>query len=180
MRFLLLALISVLLSACGGDRTASPDPAGEPLLPMPQVGEPDDKALKRTIKTYLAEIGAPPSSSYDYSRVDLNNDGRREALVLFRRPYGYWCEDYGCRMLVLEAHDMHFTLAGDIHSIRGPLHVARSKTGDWRDLVVLVDGREDKPKHVALQYDGKRYPNDPATLPAHEWAFHDGGMKLFQ
>lgn len=147
---------------------------------MPEeFSEPDDEALKRTIKTFLAEMGAPPSSRYDYSRVDLNDDKRREALVLFRSPYGYWCHDYGCRMLVLEAHNLHFTLAGDIHSVRGPIHVARTRTDGWKDLVLLVDGREEDPKHVSARYDGNQYPQNPEELPSINWALHDGGLRLF-
>ena len=40
---------------------------------------------------------------YDFRRVDLNGDGKRDALVLFTNPYGYWCGDNGCSMLVMKA-----------------------------------------------------------------------------
>ena len=171
--FLATMLSASLFSGCSGTPN---DNAGSGLTPMPQGPvDPDNSAMVKAIQQFVAQQGAPAATSYNFSRIDLNGDGRREALVILKTPYGYWCGDYGCTMLVLKAHDEHFTLAGSIRPVRGPLYISDTQTRGWQDLIIRVSGRQDRAKDVLLRFDGRAYPNDPPALPAHDpFAFYRG------
>lgn len=163
--FVSLALI-LTLSACGGTK----EMAQAPLLPMPESAvphDPDNDQLMGAIAAYVKLQGGPANSRYEYTRIDLNNDGRREGLVMMKTPATFWCGIYGCRMAVFEAHNDGFSLLSDISPVRGPMTVSDERTNGWRDLVVLVDGRTgwDR-KEVALHFDGQSYPAQPAFQPA--------------
>jgi hypothetical protein len=158
---LLLGLIC--LSACSGPDT--PSPRAE-LTPMPSAPvDPIDAVLKASIEHFLRDTGAPASSLYSFTRDDLNGDQRRDALVLFENPYGYWCGLYGCTMLVMQATDSDFNLINSVEPVRGPLLISDTKTNGWNDIIIRVSGRWDETKDVALQYNGAAYPPHPSELP---------------
>lgn len=152
-----------LLSACGPQTRPPP---GEVLLPLPpQVIDPDDRLARETVRDMLQTTGAPVASTYSLHRHDLNDDGRREALVLFKTPYGYWCDRHGCTMLVLKAANEGFTLIGDVQPVREPVFISALKNNGWKNLVIRVSGRWEQSKDVALLFDGERYPENPGALP---------------
>ncbi len=158
----ILALLTLVACAGGGHRdegVLTPLPAG--------IEEPDDAALKTAVDAFLASGGAPPSSLYDMARIDLNGDRRREALVLFKNPWGYWCDRHGCTMLVFAAGRKEFTLVNSIQPVRGPVWVAATKTKGWRDLVIHISGRWSETKDVLMNFDGRKYPSTPELLPPH-------------
>jgi hypothetical protein len=155
------------LSACGTGRDKTPE---APLLPMPVSSvphDPDNDRLMTAIAAYVQMQNGPANSRYEFTRIDLDNDGRREGLVMMKTPSGFWCGIYGCRMAVFQAHDEGFSLLSDMAPVRGPVTVSDNRTNGWRDLVVLVDGRTgwDR-KEVALHFDGRTYPAQPAFQPA--------------
>ncbi len=161
---LVVILTSVLLlTACGTccHREAALTPA-----PIPST-DPDDATMRVAVNDFLAETGAPVSSMYEYKRVDLDKDGRRDALVLFKNPYGFWCDQHGCTMLVMKAGDDKFTLVNAIQPVRAPLYVSETGTNGWKSLIIRVTGRWDESKDVAMMFDGTQYPDNPAALPAY-------------
>ncbi len=181
-------MISLALGACGtaddGKELATITPAAGPLLPLPgalAVHDPDDGMFMDSVATWLTQIGAAPNSQYEFTRVDLDNDGRREGLILLQSPHQQWCMEYGCTMYIFRAHDEGFSYLSEISPVRGPLIVTDRQTNGWRDIVAYVSGRESgRAKNVALQFDGRQYPAQPASLP--ETAlnmFEDKGVKIF-
>lgn len=168
-------ILTFSLSACGtsddGHRLSAIDPAaGGPLLPLPNaapVHDPDDGIFMDSVSTWLNRIGAPANSQYEFTRVDLDSDGRREGLILLQSPHQKWCMEYGCTMYIFRAHDEGFSYLSEISPVRGPLIVTDRQTNGWRDIVAYVSGRESwQAKNVALQFDGRSYPSQPETLPA--------------
>lgn len=153
------------LGACAGvfgDGRESVDLSG-----LPPV-DPSDKILKASVEGFLKETGAPVASGYDFNRIDLDSDGRRDALVLFKTPYGYWCDMHGCTMLVMKAGNDEFDLVNAIQPVREPLYISNMQSNGWKHLVARVSGRwDDGAKDVAMAYDGRQYPNNPAALPAY-------------
>jgi len=174
MRFVFLLLMVIGLSACA----FSADKAGR--IPVDTTPlDPSDAALKQNIQSFLKEQGAPLHSTYNFARVDLNDDGRRDAIVLLQLPYGYWCDMNGCTALVWEAHDTDFTLINAIQPLREPVYVSQKKTHGWRNIITRVSGRWDKAKDVALPFNGTCYPENPATVPPYQDAFRDEALRIF-
>lgn len=121
--------------------------------------------MHEMVNTFLVEMGAPVASTYEFNRIDLDKDGLRDALVLLKSPYGYWCGMHGCALLVLQAENDNFQLVNAVQPIRTPLYISSQETNGWKDLVVRVSGRWDTAKDVALKFNGTQYPADPSTLP---------------
>lgn len=139
------------------------------LTPMPPApSEPSDEALKQAVAAYVAGVGAPAASSFSYVRYDLNHDGFRDALVLMKSPYGYWCGgDNGCVLLIFRAEDSQLHFVNKVQPIRPPVYIAETSTNGWKDLIGRVSGRAEKAKDVIIRYNGVGYPIDPSTLRPH-------------
>jgi hypothetical protein len=179
MRFFTLILSLFLcvsiLPACSSSRCCQEDA----LLPMETPKDPDDIHMRQAVAAFLQESGAPVSSVYDFKRIDLDGDKRRDALVLFKQPYGYWCGMHGCTMLVLRAQNEDFNLVSSIVPIREPLYVASTKTNGWRDIIAHVSGRWSETKDVAIQYNGSSYPVNPDNLPAYLRVASNDPVRIF-
>ena len=187
----LILLSTGLLAACGSPENddsrklslLSPA-AGGPLLPLPDeipVRDPDDSMFMDTLVTWLKDQGAPANSQYEFTRADLDGDGRREGLVLLESPHQEWCMDYGCTLFIFRGHDEGFSYLSEISPIRGPLVIAEAKTNGWRDIIAYVSGRSmTDAKNVSLKFDGRTYPEQPATQPAIAMTVADtDGIKIF-
>ncbi len=146
----------------------------------PPIIDPSDAVLKRDVKAFLTRAQAPAASRYKVVRFDLNKDGRRDALVLFETPYGYWCGKDGCSMLVMKAANDSFSVVNSIEPIREPLYISEEETNGWKDLVVRVSGRWTSAKDVAMQYDGHKYPTNPDTLPPYERFAMNDYIRVFR
>lgn len=94
--------------------------------------------------------------------VDLNGDGRDDALVYMDGPE--WCGSGGCTLLAFEAMDEidavemgAYRPAAEISLVHGPVLVAKGRNG-WSDLIVESDRGELR----VLRFDGETYPLSPA------------------
>ena len=158
--------------------------AGGPLLPLPDqvpVYDPDDGMFMDTLVTWLQDQGAPAHSQYEFTRADLDDDGRREGLVLLQSPHQEWCMEYGCTMYIFRAHDKGFSYLSEISPIRGPLTITEGMTNGWRDIITTVSGRSiADAKNVALKFDGQTYPAQPENQPTVIMTAADtDGIKIF-
>ncbi|HEU4837966.1 MAG TPA: hypothetical protein VFS88_00975 [Micavibrio sp.] len=160
---LILAVFAALalpsLAACGGVEKedlayTAPDMFRTPV-------DPSDAELKHAVDQFLAERKGPPNSQYEYTRADLNNDGLREAVVIFNLPHSYWCGWSGCTMAVFQAGDNSFQMVSETTRIRGPIQIADTATDGWRDIGVRLSGTNNYDKNVLLQYNGAGYPENP-------------------
>ncbi len=179
--FLCLCVCTALifLSGCAAH---SDSPSGGPLTPLPGdlAQDPEDHVLDAAIRDYLVATGGPLFTRYDFTRVDLDNDGRREGLVMMKGPHHYWCDANGCSLLVFRAADDHFTVASEIFPVRGPLYVGDTMSKGWHDLIVRVSGQSYAPaKNVALQFDGTQYPRNPFFEPETQISLANHGARLF-
>jgi hypothetical protein len=156
----------------------------EPLTPLPQLSyfnDPDNEQFMDAVNEYIKAEKAPENTRYEFTRIDLDNDGRREGIVMMKTPHQYWCNFDGCKMVVFKAHNDQFELISEISPVRGPLVVSNHKTNGWNDLIVSVSGRMNASiKEVALKYDGSSYPLQPAFQPAVKYAYNSsGGVRIF-
>lgn len=160
---LLLAAIAVLalpsLAACGstgGEELATTGPEM-----FPEQVDPNDARLVSAIQNYLDEVKGPKNSQYEYVRADLNGDGLREGLVMFKLPHSYWCGWSGCTMAVFQAGDDNFALLSQTARIRGPIIVGETRTNGWEDIGVRLSGMNQADRNVLLKFDGEKYPSSP-------------------
>ena len=181
-RFLFLALF--LIAGCAGH---SQERSAGTLLPMPtkkSVIDPDNAVFLSAIAEYLKTKNAPVNSRYEYTRIDLDHDGRREGLLLMKSPHRHWCDMNGCLLSIFEAMDDGFILRSEISPVRGPLVISKARTNDWSDIIVRVSGRADqKTRSVRLRYDefGARtaYHQSPDQLPATDKSAMMSGTRIF-
>lgn len=173
-----LFVMVIALAACSARSSNFAVAPDKPLVEPFQ--DPGDEILKEHIAGFLEQTQSPLHSQYEFSRLDLDADGRRDALVLLKTPYGYWCGIHGCTLLVMKAHNKSFSLVNTIQPIRTPVHVSELRTNGWRNLITRVSGRNTDPKNVALQFNGNGYPHNPDGLPPYmQLAQNEPGVKLF-
>lgn len=159
--------------------------AGGPLLPLPgeaaPAHDPNDSLFMDVLSDWLNERKAPANTRYEFTRIDLDNDGRREGLVLMQSPHHEWCMEYGCTLFIFKAHDEGFSYLSEISPIRGPLIISEQRTNQWRDIIAHVSGRSGwDAKNVTLAFNGKSYPEQPAFEPAYSKNLLDiQGVKIF-
>jgi putative lipoprotein len=129
------------------------------------AAEPPD-SLNRALLAYLAQQGIDPQNlnPHQTALIDLNGDGRQDALVLLQNPI-YFCGTGGCTLLVFQGTKSGFKFVSTTALIRSPVLVSDTRTHGWRDLIVEVSGGGIAPKRVALKYTGRKYPLNPSTLP---------------
>ena len=177
MKRLIYLLIAVgALSAC------ATDPVRNGGLPTSsnEIREPGDDMIDVAVQSYLKANHGPLYSKYDYTRVDLDGDGRRDALVMFSGPHSYWCDMNGCSLAVLKASNDGFAMVSESFPVRGPLYIAESKHDGWRNLIVRVSGQAyADAKNVAMEFDGLTYPRNPFFLSGIQVSQADFGQKVF-
>jgi len=73
-----------------------------------------------------------PDTRYALAWVDLNGDGRNEAVVrIMSRGY---CGSGGCQMYVLSPSRRRWSLVGRMTITKPPIRVLNSRNHGWRDL----------------------------------------------
>jgi hypothetical protein len=142
-RFFLAILVAAL--------TAGPVMAGT----SPQTA---DKGLLKAIHGLKPEA----EERYFFSSMDLNGDGRKEAIVYLIGPHS--CGSGGCHTAIFSPEEKsgEYRLVTLIELTRPPIIAARSKTNGWRDLIVFVQGGGILEGYdVLLPFDGAAYPESP-------------------
>ncbi len=176
---LVTVFIAVMfLASCGNNPRSFRSSSG--LTPEPlSISSPGNIKLKSAIKDFLKGHNAPAYSRYEFSRPDLNSDGLKDAVILMKNPYGYWCEDKGCTLIIFEAKDGNFILSGIIKPLRNPVYVSKYSTNGWRDLIVRIAGFGEKTRYVSLPFNGDKYPNSPYLPSIKETGKDSINSKLF-
>ena len=177
--FLMTAVASALLIGCASQDSEYSMASLLPMLEPAARSDLDDGYVISAIQDYLTHKNAPSFTRYDFTRIDLDQDGWRDALVHLSAPYGQWCDTNGCTVVVFHAKENGFTLAGEIESVRTPFYASTTTTEGWHDLVVRVSGREEKAKDVVLRYDGEQYSDIPEDLPASDKKLHPVLTNIF-
>ena len=154
---LVLSIVSALiLISCG----SSPENVG--LTPLPSsLNEPSDEVLFEAVTRFIIAQGAPPNSVYDHERIDLNGDGARDGIILFKLPHTHWCGWDGCGMAIFQARGKQFSLVNTVSGVRSPIYVSNQTTNGWKDLILRVTGTNMPDKNVLMEFNGNIYPNTP-------------------
>jgi hypothetical protein len=97
-------------------------------------------------------------------RIDLNGDGREDALVLLQSRRH--CSARGCTLLVFERVGEEYELHSRLLLGRTPLIATESRTGGWRDLVAPMTSSAAGMRLMVVKHTPRGYPDDPAQLAA--------------
>lgn len=137
------------------------------LVPTDSTEATPDSATSRlfqAVHAYTAPFSAGAEDLQIRTEwVDVSGDGVDDALVYLNSPS--WCGSGGCTVVVFEtitdsvevAELGTFRPAAEISMMNGPITVAETAHGGWKDLVV----EKEDGSHVALQFDGETYPMSP-------------------
>jgi len=97
--------------------------------------------------------------AFQYALVDLNGDGRDDAVVFITAPE--YCGSGGCTMEVFRATSKGFVFVWGSTVTSLPIRVCTDSNHGWRALIVNSKGRGD----VLMRFDGARYPSNPSIQP---------------
>jgi hypothetical protein len=129
--------------------------------------------LQKTFKTSSSDSGTKYLSAF----VNLNGDGRQEAIVYLLGPNS--CGSGGCNLFVLAPAERSFKVITEMTITRTPIRVLTTKTNGWYDLSVHVQGGGIQPGYDAkLSFNGKKYPSNPSVPPAHKLRENPAGKSV--
>lgn len=145
-------IVILFIAACSPMQSAH-----EGLTPMPSLEDLGEEELRAAMDNYLRSSGSPLNSQYEFAFVDLDNNGRRDALVLMKLPYTYWCGWSGCPLLAFRANTDSFSFISRSENVRGPVFVASTSGNGMRDIIIRASGTNTPDRNVMLAFDGNAY-----------------------
>lgn len=131
----------------------------------PDVRQADARQrLTDALEAIYADSGRTGPWHYYSAFVDLNGDGRREALAYVVGPDR--CSD-GCDLYVLAPHGDRFDAISRIPAARTPLYVLHDRHRGWRDLSVATLDDAGGSADQRMAYAGSGYMPVPGAAPSH-------------
>ncbi|MFL0101489.1 hypothetical protein [Tenacibaculum maritimum] len=119
--------------------------------------------LSQRIKNYLTTVFLDESDlkimpvedrKFQYTSIDLNNDGIDEIFVYLNSRY--FCGSGGCTFLLL---DTNLNLITEFTVTRPPLLVSDTMENNWKKLYLLSDGY----REMVYNIQNKSYPANPSV-----------------
>ncbi|MBX9927744.1 MAG: hypothetical protein K2X99_02425 [Gemmatimonadaceae bacterium] len=171
-RFALL-LASATMLACADRSAPAPDAAAAAdsaapavaVTATPDAAAVDDSAdFAQALDVYLRAQAIDPGYAFPkIARIDLNGDGRRDAMALITgRDF---CTPDGCQLLLFESTAQSWRYIERIRNVKGPIVVTDERTNGFRDLALRIPGAGGIAVTVQLRYNGELYPMDPSLAP---------------
>ena len=154
-------------SRAPAERPAPPPPAAArpaPATTIPARAIPRGATVEQAMAQFLAHDRGSAGVRHVVERIDLNGDGREDALVLLQSRRH--CSARGCTLLVFERVEDAFELHSRILLGRTPLIATESRTGGWRDLVAPMTSPTAGMRLMVVKHTARGYPDDPAQLAA--------------
>lgn len=169
------ALVAVLaLAGCGAtnpDSAALSDQGPIALTPKQDTasgapgalaGKVNEPELRKAVERYNLSKQRTPGP-YDFAGVDLNGDGKSEAIVLFSGAD--WCQKTGCSLVVFQEEQVGYRPVSHITSARPPVLIGPEASFGWRDLMANTGGGNAAVRTVRLGFSGKGYPANALLQP---------------
>jgi hypothetical protein len=129
-----------------------------------------EKAILQSVPNYSEEIRRiheyDPSVvptyliRYFYNRVDLNDDGKPETLVWLHSAMVGGSSGYTAQ--IYRSGKEGYRLLWEGTPAWNPVIVSGRKTGEWRNLIMLVAGGGVRPGYwIEVRFNGESYPSSP-------------------
>ncbi len=130
--------------------------AGQPAAQQ-DVGT-EAASLHASLRNYISARWGPPDSETRYRAafIDLNDDGRREAVVLM--DGAFWCGSGGCSLWVLTPRGQSWRMVTQATIINPPIRVLPSRSHGWSELSAMVDDVNGPDFEARLSVNGRRNP----------------------
>jgi hypothetical protein len=113
-----------------------------------------DARLEAAIRAAV-EVDDGRPNRYAYHRIDLDGDGKDEALVYLLGPD--FCGTGGCTMLLLAPKADGYRLVQQFSITQTPVLAASERSHGWRDLIRHEAGGGARASFVRHRFDGHRY-----------------------
>jgi hypothetical protein len=136
-------------------------------LAQPQHKPSSDQmdSLKKFLQNYVGNSDHDRATQYSSAFVDLRDDGTQEVIVYLTGDG--WCGSGGCTTLVLVPTDSSYTVVTKITIVRPPIRILVTKSNNWHDIAVRVQGGGIINAYEAkLSFNGRTYPRNPSVPPA--------------
>ena len=89
------------------------------------------------LRAALGKWASPRTiARYQFSMVDLNGDGKLDAVVQVTDPS--FCGNGGCPLVAFMGTSSDFTLVGSSGLVRKPIYVLKEKQGGWHTLAAIA------------------------------------------
>ncbi|WP_409421605.1 hypothetical protein ABHF91_00755 [Pseudaeromonas sp. ZJS20] len=145
-----LSLVPGTLGSVTPKPAAADTPTAAPLPPSLSAASTADPQVEQALRDYFVMSRSDPhQASYRYGLLDLNGDGRPEALVQMN-----WCSGGQCVWLIFQGQSQGYRFAARIEALAAPFYVASHTQRGWHDL--LAPGSAGS--WVQLSHDGISYP----------------------
>lgn len=122
----------------------------------------DEAQLRQAIERYRISKSRG-EANVDNAGVDLNGDGKPEALVLFAGQD--WCLQTGCSLVVFQLEANGYRPVSHVTSVRPPVLVGPDSNFGWSDLLVQTGGGAAPVRTVRLGFSGNGYPGNALLQP---------------
>jgi hypothetical protein len=119
-----------------------------------KINSKEDRQLCYTMvkENDLDQDASPKEFSYITSRIDLNNDGRKDAIIWINDR----CGTSGCPFYFYQKTKKGFRRVFEEFAWTPILELKRSKNS-WKNMAYQIAGGGVKPYFVVLQFNGKSY-----------------------
>jgi hypothetical protein len=122
----------------------------------------DEAELRKAIERYRISKNRG-EANVDNAGVDLNGDGKPEALVLFAGAD--WCLQTGCSLVVFQLEATGYRPVSHVTRVRPPIMVGPDNNFGWNDLLVQTGGGPSPVRTVRLGFTGNGYPGNALLQP---------------
>lgn len=126
-----------------------------------------DAGLRGFLQRYAKDQSVAPDKDTRYlaASVKLNEAGPASEQVLVYLLGREWCGTGGCDMLVLDHVGSDYKIVSEISIVQLPVRILQSRSHEWRDIAVWVQGGGIQPGYEArLRFNGKIYPGNPSLV----------------
>ncbi|GAA4494300.1 hypothetical protein [Pseudaeromonas paramecii] len=165
--------LSLVPGTLGSRQAAQPVPDTPPAAVLPvslSAASTADPQVEQALRDYFVMSRSDPhQASYRYGLLDLNGDGRPEALVQMN-----WCSGGQCVWLIFQGQAQGYRFAARIEALAEPFYVASHTQRGWHDL--LAPGMAGA--WVQLSHDGISYPVRTNGAPLASASLLEGATKV--
>ncbi len=140
-----------------------------------RVTDLSGRELSRAIRHYAVNKGTEPGP-FEAKGIDLDGDGRPEALVYFTGEA--WCARSGCTLAILAPGQYGYRAVSTIRRVKRPIIVEPAMSNGWRNLVVRT-GAGGYEQTARLRFSGRGYPGNAMLAPTVPQGIPISGTTIF-